>query len=332
MWIFFILKKVQPPEICSQPKTSDPKTLLQPYFSLILSMKVFVTGSNGFVAGYVIRQLLCQGHQVIASSRSEDLSPFKANPDFKFVQMDLTDSGSVEKAFALYAPDAVVHAAALSKPDDCERNQDAAYALNVGATEGLLLQAEKHQSHFIFFSSDFVFNGETGMYTEEDYPDPLSYYGYTKMKAEEAVTRYPFAWTIVRTVLVYGNTLYGRDSFVTMIAKMLQNKEPYRLVDDQVRTPTYAGDIADAIAAILERKATGIYHICGKDQTTPYKMALDIARFLRIADPTITPVPTAALKELARRPLRSGLSIQKAVRELGYSPHSFEGGLKLSLG
>lgn len=295
-------------------------------------MKVFVTGSNGFVGGYVVKQMLEDGFDVVASSRSADLSHFDGFERYKFLQVDITDPFALHDAFEVVKPAVVVHCAAMSKPDDCELNQHEAYVTNVEATVQLLLNAANYKSHFIHLSTDFVFNGEQGMHDERDVPDPISYYGKTKLEAEEAVREYEYDWAIVRTVFVYGKTLHGRDSFITMIEKKLKNGEPYKIVNDQERTPTFATDLARGISEIIKRKVAGVFHLCGKDILSPYEMAINTAKSLGISDHKLTPVTCKEFKEIAKRPLKSGLNIEKAKRELGFAPLSFYEGLTRTLG
>ncbi|SDC05282.1 SDR family oxidoreductase [Niabella drilacis] len=295
-------------------------------------MKILVTGSNGLVGSYVVQQLLDAGHTVFASSRMPDLSAFDGRPGYRFVQMDFTDPYALDAAFEAIQPEVVVHGGAMSKPDDCEKDQAEAYKINTVGTVQLLLNAAAHRSFFVFLSTDFIFNGQGGMHTENDPAGPLSYYGRTKLEAEEAVREYEYPWAIVRTVFVYGKPLYGRDCFVTMISKKIRNREAYRVVNDQERTPTYAGDLAKGIAAIIEKKATGIFHLCGEDQLSPYGMATRVAAYLGLDAPLLEPVTTASLNALARRPLKSGLDISRAKQVLGYAPVSFREGLEKTLG
>lgn len=293
--------------------------------------RVLVTGSNGFVGSYVVQQLLNAGYKVFATSQTSDLLPFKEHAHYQFIKMDFTDGFDVYDAFEIAKPDVVVHAGAMSKPDDCEQNQSQAYNVNVGGTLNLLLNAVDYKSHFIYFSTDFIFNGEAGMHQEEAAPQPLNYYGRTKAEAEDAVKEYEFDWTIVRTVFVYGKPLAGRDCFVTMIAKKLLANQPFKVVNDQYRTATYAPDLAKGIALIIQKNATGIFNICGKDMLTPYEMAVETARHLNITTHWLTPVTCNDFKEIAKRPLKSGLDISKAKKILGYDPVSFEEGLSLTL-
>lgn len=284
------------------------------------------------MGSYIVKQLLEDGHEVFATSRSADLSSFSKYENYHFGQMDFTDPVEVYYAFESIKPNVVVHSGAMSKPDDCEIYRTEAYETNVEGTVELLQYATMHNSFFVYISSDFVFNGNEGMHAEADTPDPINYYGKTKMEAEKAVQEYKFDWAIVRTVFVYGKPLYGRDSFVTMIAKILQNNDSYKAVNDQERTPTYVEDLAKGIAAIINKKAQGTFHLCGKDMLTPYAMALKTASLLHLNESLLHAVTCKEFKEIARRPLKSGLSIAKAQTELGYEPLSFEEGLQKTFG
>lgn len=286
-------------------------------------MKILITGSNGFVGSYLVKQCLQMGCEVFATSKGDDLSSFSSYKNYHFHRMDFTDPFQVHDVFEAVKPNVVVHSGAMSKPDECELNQSLAYAVNVEATVQLLLNAATYKSNFIFLSTDFIFNGEKGMHDEDDLPDPISYYGQTKMQAEEAVKEYEHPWSIVRTVFVYGKPLHGRDSFVNMIAKKLKNNEPYKIVDDQLRTPTYAEDLAKGIGSVIQLKAEGIYHLCGEDYLTPYTMSMKIAEALNISNHQLQPVSSKDLNEIAKRPLNSGLCIEKAKRELSYCPSGF---------
>jgi dTDP-4-dehydrorhamnose reductase len=295
-------------------------------------MKVFVTGANGFVGSYVVARLLANGHEVFASSRTGDLSAFNANKNYRFIQVDFSDPFSLHDAFEFVQPDVVVHSGAMSKPDDCELRQADAFDTNVFGTVQLLLNAEAYKSFFIYLSTDFIFDGEKGMYKEEDKPAPVSYYGKTKMDAEEAVMEYQHGWAIARTSFVYGKPLYGRGNFITMIAEKIKTRQPFNVVNDQLRTPTYVTDLANGIAAIVEGRREGVFNIAGKDVLTPFEMAQRVVAYLGISDHLISPVTKDEFKELAQRPLKGGLDIRKAIAELQYQPVSFEEGLKETLG
>jgi len=290
-------------------------------------MDILITGANGFLGYYIIEQLLKRNLSVIATGKGECRLPF-TDKNFVYRAMDFTDPFAVDAVCNEYKPGVVVHAGAMGKPDECEMNQMLAYVVNVEGTVNLLLNAEELKSFFVFVSTDFVFDGERGMYTEEDAPRPLNYYGRTKMEAEEAVKDYPFDWCIVRTVLVYGKNYSGRSNILSIVKEKLEIGEEYCVVDDQSRSPTYVEDLAKGIVSVIEKKAKGIFHISGKDILTPYQMAMITAEHLGLNKSLIKKVTAADFSQPAKRPPKTGFIIEKARKELGYEPLSFEEGLK----
>lgn len=295
-------------------------------------MRILVTGANGFSGYYLIQRLLQKKFAVIATGKGECRLPFTADSNFIYASMDFTDPFSVDAVFARFKPDVVVHAGAMSKPDECEMNQMLAYVVNVEGTVTLMTNAEEQKSFFIFLSTDFVFDGEKGMYREEDVPNPVNYYGKTKLEAEDIIKDYPYDWCIVRTVLVYGKNHSGGKNILTIVKDKLEKGEGYNVVDDQVRTPTYVDDLARGIVSVIEKRAKGIFHISGKDVLTPYQIAIATAEYLKLDTTLIKRVTAADFSQPARRPLMTGFIIDKARKELNYDPVSFMEGLKKTFG
>lgn len=291
-------------------------------------MEVLITGANGFLGYYLTEKLLGRHHRVVATGKGPCRLPFASVPGFSYREMDFTDPFQVHDVFASVRAGVVVHAGAISKVDDCEQQQWMAYETNTMATLTLLNNAEELRRFFIYVSTDFIFDGEGGMYREEDAPGPVNYYGRTKLEAEEAVREYPGDWSIVRTVLVYGKPQLNRGNILSVVRDKLTKGEEYKVVDDQVRTPTFVGDLADGIVAIIENRATGVYHLSGDEVMTPYQMACRAADYLGLNRNLLQRVTQADFSQPARRPLRTGFNIDKARRELGYQPVSFEQGLK----
>jgi dTDP-4-dehydrorhamnose reductase len=291
-------------------------------------MKILITGANGFLGYYLVEQLLTKNFSVTATGKGECRLPFTRDKNFQWLSMDFTDPFSIHDVFENIKPDVVIHAGAMSKPDECETNQMLAYLMNVEGTVQLLINSADLKSFFVFLSTDFVFDGERGMYHEDDKPNPVNYYGRTKLEAEEAVKEYEFNWAIVRTVLVYGKNHSGHSNILKIVKEKLEKGEEYSVVDDQLRTPTYVEDLAKGIVSIIERNATGIFHLSGKDILTPYQMAIKTAKHLRLDSSVIKKVTAASFSQPAKRPPKTGFIIDKARKELGYEPLSFEEGLK----
>ena len=173
--------------------------------------------------------------------------------------------------------------------------------------------------------------GDTGqLYTEEDTPDPVNYYGATKLKGEKRVAELCSNYAIARVVVVYGAALPGQHgNILQLVANRLRNNEEIRVVSDQWRTPTYVGDVSQGIEKLINHPNNGIYHICGSECLTIADIAYRVADTLNLDYSLILPVTTKQMGETTPRPRFSGLSIEKARRELGYQPHTLEEGIKL---
>ena len=303
-----------------------PKALTRLF--IFANMKILITGANGFLGYYLVDQLLEKNYSIIATGKEECRLPFTLDVNFQYLSMDFTDPFSIHDVFEEIKPDVVIHAGAMSKPDECELDQMKAYLVNVEGTVQLLINAADSKSFFILLSTDFVFDGKRGMYHEEDTPNPVNYYGRTKLEAEDAVKEYEHEWAIVRTVLVYGKNHSGHNNILKIIKDKLENDEHYNIVDDQVRTPTYVEDLAKGIVKIIEKRAQGIFHLSGKDILTPYQMAIKTAEYLNLDSSHLKRVTAASFSQPAQRPLKTGFNIDKAKKELGYDPVSFDEGLK----
>lgn len=289
---------------------------------------VLITGANGFLGYYLTDLLLKKGFTVLATGKGICRLPFESNPAFVYEQMDFTDPFTVHDIFEKYKPSIVIHAGAMSKPDDCELNQWECYVTNVEATLTLLANAEDLKSFFLFISTDFVFDGERGMYAETDLPNPVNFYGKSKVDAEDAVKEYENDWAIVRTCLVYGKPATGKQNILTIVKDKLEKKETYRVFDDQFRTPTYVEDLVSGIVSIIEKKAKGIYHLSGKNMITPYLMAVAMAEYLKLDKSCLVKATAANFIQPAKRPPKTGLVIDKAKKELNFDPVSFEEGMR----
>ena len=292
-------------------------------------MKVLVTGANGLLGQHLVKQLLENNYHVIATSRGDSRFPFESTPQFTYYSMDITNPFQLHEVMSKEKPEVVIHAAAMTQVDDCEKNPSVCERVNVQGTSQVLTDAEIYSNQFIYISTDFVFDGETGNYTEDDELKPINLYGFTKMQAEAIVQTSEIPWAIVRTCLVYGNVLTGtRSNIITWVKESLEQGKEIKVVSDQWRTPTLVDDLAKGILLIIQKRAQGIFHLSGKDFLTPYDMALHTAGLFKLDKSRIEKVDAATFKQPGRRPLKTGFVIEKARRELGYEPISFEDGVK----
>ncbi len=286
--------------------------------------KILITGANGFLGQHLCVNLQNKGYNIVATGRGNCRVPCK---NLLYHAGELTDSKEVTLLLNTHNPDIIIHTAAMSKPDECNANKILCLKANVDATRYLLQHAS---AHFIYISTDFIF-GENGPHAEDDRPNPLNFYGETKLQAEQLVKATGIKATIVRPVFIYGEIWKGlKGSFLHWVKNSLQQHKPIKVVSDQLRTPTYASDICKGIQAIIDKDATGAYHLAGKDIVSPYDMAVTTAKVLGLDAALIEKVTADTFHEPVVRAKRSGLKIEKAQRELGYEAVSFEEGVRLT--
>ena len=297
-------------------------------------MKVFVTGANGLLGQHLIRQLVNEGKFTIhASGKGPSRLAYGTGNGVTYHQLDITDFKKSQILVEKISPHIIIHAAAITQPNECAADKTTCWKTNVGATRTLLKAAQKAKSYFIYVSTDFVFDGLEGPYDERATPNPINDYGESKLLAEEMVEMSGLHWAIVRTVLVYGGKVPGgRPNFIQWVKEKLTAGETIKVVDDQLRTPTYVEDLAKGIILVLLKHAKGVYHISGREMCSPYQLAVLVANTLGIDSSLIEKVTAETFKEPARRPLKTGFIITKAVKELGYVPVKLEDGVKRVLG
>ncbi|MBX3241253.1 MAG: SDR family oxidoreductase [Chitinophagaceae bacterium] len=290
-------------------------------------MKILITGTNGLLGQYLVRDCVQKGYTVVATGRGECKLSRDTLGNAVYKKMDITDKVAVETVLMETRPDIIIHAAAMAQPDACELDRAACSVTNVEATRYICDVAESINAKVIYISTDFVFDGKSGPYNEEGIPDPVNYYGQSKLDAEKIVQQLP-KWTIVRTILVYGNILTGaRSNIVTWVKDNLEKGNNIKVVNDQVRTPTYVEDLSRGILLVVEKDAEGIYHISGKEVFTPYEIALQIADFFGLDKSLMEKVDASVFTQPAVRPLKTGFIIEKAEKELGFNPVSFKEGI-----
>lgn len=292
---------------------------------------ILIIGANGFTGRRILNDLSINPiYHVTGCSLRDDICPGK---DYRFVRTDIRDENEVRKLFKECRPDIVINTSALSVPDYCETHHAEAEATNVTAVETIAHVCEQYGSRFIHLSTDFVFDGKsTRLYKEEDEAIPVNYYGVTKLKAEKIIASICSNYAIVRVVVVYGKALPGQHgNILQLVANRLRNGETIRVVSDQWRTPTFVGDISVGVEKLMFHTANGIYHICGSECLTIAEIAYRVADFLKLDRSLIEPVTTEEMKEVTPRPRFSGLSIEKAKAEIGYTPRTLEEGMEASL-
>lgn len=294
------------------------------------TMKILITGANGLL-GQKLIQLLAPKTDVMLIATARGASRLSsAYGNFIYESLDITDRDSVLSIMEKYQPDAIINTAALTNVDQCETEKEACMALNVHAVEYLNEAAELWNAFFLHLSTDFIFSGKEGPYDEEGTPAPVNFYGESKLLGEKVVLNSKAKWAIARTVLVYGIVPdMSRSNIILWVKDSLQKSKSIQVVDDQWRTPTLAEDLAMGCYLIIKNKAEGVFNISGKDMLTPYDMAMKTARFFDLDASLITRTDSSKFTQPAKRPPKTGFIIEKAKKELGYAPRSFDEGIEI---
>ena len=299
-------------------------------------MKILITGSNGLLGQKLVYKLRDQtGVSLVATARGDNRLLKKEG--YVYDEMDITNEKQVHEVLAKHKPDAVIHTAAMTNVDACETDKDGAVAMNtsavkyiVDALEELQQKNSDYKPQLVHLSTDFIFDGTHGPLDENEKPNPLSFYAETKLDAEKIVQNSKLHWAIARTVLVYGIVdNMSRSNIVLWAKQNLEQGKKINVVDDQFRTPTLAEDLADGCILLAQKKAQGIYNISGKDFLSILQLVHLVADYYKLDKSLINPSKSADIKQPAKRPPITGFIIDKAIKDLGYNPHSFVEGIKL---
>ncbi len=275
-------------------------------------MRVLVTGGTGLLGWWVVKAFVSKGFDVYATYHLQ--SP-KGLEDANWVRLDLDDPLGAGNAVRKLRPDVVVHSAAYTDVDGCEVRRNYSYRVNYLATRALAKASLEVGSFFIYISTDYVFDGERGMYREGDTPYPPNFYGLTKLLGEAGVlSLLEDSSAIVRVSGLYGYSPTGKRNFGIRALESLAEGREVRAFVDQYLSPTYVPALAERILKVYEKQVTGIVHIAG-ERLSRYEFALTIAEVLGVDRALVKPVKMSSVKLLARRPKDSSLDVSKAVRE-----------------
>ena len=286
-------------------------------------IKVVITGSNGLLGQTLLDLLILDGkYQVHGVSRGPSRYPVNG---FQYHTVDLSDKIQVNAALAAISPNFIINTAAMTHVDVCDSNREACDIINVQMVSWLVEYCKLSNAHLIHLSTDFVFDGKNGPYKETDTTNPISYYGLSKLRSEETILSSKINFTILRTILVYGLVRdMSRTNIVLWVLKSLKTGKPITVVHDQYRMPTNAKSLSEACKLAMEAKRNGIFHISSSRLMSVYQIAVTVAKTFGLNSDLISPISSLELNQPANRPPKTGFYIEKAVKELGFVPKTFE--------
>ncbi|TYP97515.1 dTDP-4-dehydrorhamnose reductase [Tenacibaculum adriaticum] len=286
--------------------------------------KVLITGSNGLLGQSLLDLFLEDNNfEIIALSRGENRYP--KTKGYKYFNIDVTEFEKLEQIVISEVPDFIINTAAMTNVDTCEDNKEDCDKINVELVQNLAGLCEEINSHLIHISTDFIFDGKKGYYKETDKPNPLSYYGLSKLKSEEILINSCIDYTILRTILVYGKVHdMSRNNIVLWVRKMLSEGKEITIVKDQFRMPTYVEDLALACKVCIEKKAKGIFNISSNTLLSIYEIAQQIADVFELDKSLIKSISSKTLNQRAVRPVKTGFNLDKTQEELQLQLNPFK--------
>jgi len=279
-------------------------------------MSVLVTGANGLVGSCAAARLARAGEKVVGTGRG----PRRLGPaGVEYVELDLLQPESLRALIASTRPRAVIHCAAMTDVDACEKDPVQAWTVNVGGTEAAALGCRDAGARLVALSTDYVFDGERGPYTEDDAPNPRGVYGRSKRAGEEAALLLAPDCAVARVAVVYSGRRGAKRTFAAAAAEQLLAGKEVRAFLDQVVSPTLADNAAEMVVGLCRSGQRGIWHCAGASIVSRVEFCRALARKLRADERLVLPVPMSAVKLLAPRPARCGLEITRIRGLLGPS-------------
>ena len=293
-------------------------------------MKILITGSNGLLGQKIVRQLSNNSKlNYLATSQGQNRN--SACPSTNYSSLDITNAVEVSNTISKYSPDYIIHTAAITNVDYCELNTSECEKVNVTGTKNLFDAAKKNGTHFLFLSTDFVFDGKKGNYKETDKPNPLSVYAKSKLDGELILMNSNYSnWSIARTIIVFGEgENLSRSNIVLWAKEALSTGKALNVIDDQFRAPTWADDLAWGCIQICVQKRKGIYHLSGPESMSIFDLVMRIGSFFKLDTSSVNRTDSSSLNQPAKRPPITGFDLSKSKKDLGYEPKTLEESLLL---
>jgi len=287
----------------------------------LVKLKFLVTGSAGLVGQQVVKDL-SKSNQVFSCYN-------ESKPEYgDSVKMDLKNYEMVSSILTEIKPDVVIHLGAMTGVDLCEKEKTSASEINTKATEIIAKECSKLNSFLVYVSTDYVFDGNFGMYKEDDVANPLGFYGKSKLEGEKAVQNFSTNWCIVRTSTPFG--LHPtKKSFPIWVIENLQKQKQIDVLIDQFTSPTYVPNLSRMLIEISERRITGIIHAAGASKISRYQMASMVSDKLNLDGTLLKQISMNKMKWVAQRPKDSSLDVSRASSILNEKPQKIDQSLNL---
>jgi len=281
--------------------------------------KLLVTGASGLLGKKIVE--LAQNDFIITPIHKT--RPLHSSS----VKLDVTESLAVLNLLNKLEPDVVIHTASETNVDKCEIEKEHAWKINAEGTRNLAEACQNVNAKLVYVSTDYVFDGEKGLYTEEDKPNPVNYYGVTKLEGEKQVIEHCKNYAILRTSVLYGWHPW-KQNFATWIINKLEQQQKITVVEDHYNTPTLADNLAEIALEAVQKDLQGLYHASGSQRISRYEFARQIAKTFNLDSNPIKPIKMSQLTAwIAKRPRDSSLNTDKIQKKLKTKPLNVTEGL-----
>lgn len=290
--------------------------------------KILITGSNGLLGQKLVNLFSkLSNYEVFALSRGKDRN--ETSNKYTYNNIDITNSKKLVELINGLKPHFIVNCAAMTNVDECEKEKEKCDLINVEAVNTLVSCAQENNIHLIQISTDFIFDGVNGPYKEDDAPNPINYYGLSKLKSEDIIVSSKIKYTILRTILVFGIVdNMSTNNIVLIVKNALENKQEVTMVDDQYRMPTFVDDLAQACLLSIQNQAYGVFHISSSELLSVYEMAIQIAKVFELDASLINRISTNHLNQFAKRPPKTGFDLERSKKILNYPQLPFKNRLQ----
>ncbi|EQD45942.1 dTDP-4-dehydrorhamnose reductase, partial [mine drainage metagenome] len=246
-----------------------------------------------------------------------------------YFKLDTIDREATFKLIERINPRYIIDTHAISNVDYCELHPEEAWRVNVDGVRNVAEASKKYAAKYVFFSTDYVFDGRKFNYTEKDKPMPLNYYAKTKLAAEYMLSALDINHITIRTAVIYGSSGMNKVSFPLWAINKLKGGENVKVVADQYNKPTLADNLIDFMMRLCKKDETGIFHVTGSELINRYDFARLVAKTFGFDENKISAITSAELNQIARRPESVNLSTEKAERVTKIKPIGVKEGLKI---
>jgi dTDP-4-dehydrorhamnose reductase len=267
---------------------------------------ILIIGASGLIGSSLFEHF---------SKKYSVVGTYNAHSFNKLIHLDLLNKDELEKILKNVKPEVILLPAALTNVDYCEKEKNECRKQNIIAPLTLINSIKNSSVKLVYYSTDYVFDGKNGPYSEEDNPHPLNEYGKSKLETEINIKQNLTKFLILRTTVVYGWEHLGKN-FVYSLIKNLKSGQTIRVPKDQIGTPTYVENIAEATLELIKSDMHGIYNIAGPQLVDRHSLALIVAEVFDLNKSLILPIKTSELHQLAPRPLSAGLKINKLLKSI----------------